>query len=141
MSSVRDVSALDQKIGEIAGLARNELVAEWIEVHGHPPPKGIKRGLLERDLAYRLQARASGDLKPATPKALVAIARGKFPGVEQTNKLGPGARLVRDWNGVTHSVDVVASGYIWNGKSYRSLSAIARAITGAQWSGPRFFGL
>ena len=141
MSLVRDASALDEKIGGVTSLSRDELVAEWTEAHGHPPPKGIKRALLERDLAYRLQARAFGDLKQATSKTLMRTALGTEPGVEKDKQLGPGARLVRDWNGVTHHVDVMEGGYLWNGKRYRSLSAIARAITGARWSGPRFFGL
>jgi hypothetical protein len=55
--------------------------------------------------------------------------------------LKPGARLLRDWNGRTHVVDVTDAGYQWNGETHRSLSAIARAITGARWSGPRFFGI
>jgi len=53
----------------------------------------------------------------------------------------PGTRFLRDWNGTTHVVDVTAAGYLWNGQTYRSLSAIAREITGARWSGPRFFGI
>ena len=141
MSLVRDASALDEKIGGVTSLSRDELVAEWTEAHGHPQPKGIKRALLERDLAYRLQAKAFRDLTPATSKALMKIALDTEPGVQQQQELRPGARLVRDWNGVTHHVDVIEGGYLWNGRRYRSLSAIARAITGARWSGPRFFGL
>ena len=56
-------------------------------------------------------------------------------------KLRSGGRLVREWNGVSHVVDVTDAGYLWRGERHRSLSAIARAITGAHWSGPRFFGL
>ena len=55
--------------------------------------------------------------------------------------LAPGTRLLREWNGRTHQVDVTDDGFVWNGETYRSLSAVARAITGARWSGPRFFGL
>lgn len=55
--------------------------------------------------------------------------------------LEPGTRLVREWNGSTHVVEVTERGFVWNGQAYRSLSAVARAITGARWSGPRFFGL
>ena len=60
---------------------------------------------------------------------------------KKMSRLAPGTRLVREWNGKTHHVDVVDSGFVWNGASHRSLSAIAREITGARWSGPRFFGL
>jgi hypothetical protein len=65
----------------------------------------------------------------------------KQPVPEQATKLAPGGRLLREWNGVTHLVEVTADGYRWNGSTHRSLSAIARGITGARWSGPRFFGL
>ena len=78
-------------------------------------------------------------LPPALARTLARIAGGK----DRTGrpKLRPGGRLVREWNGVTHVVDVVADGYLWRGTRYRSLSAVAREITGAHWSGPRFFGL
>jgi len=59
----------------------------------------------------------------------------------ERRRLVPGARLLRDWNGRTHAVDVTQDGYLYDGITYRSLSAIARRITGAHWSGPRFFGL
>ena len=66
---------------------------------------------------------------------------GRQSAVDAGPEAQPGARLIRDWNGSTHTVDVVEDGFVWNGERYRSLSAIARAITGARWSGPRFFGL
>ncbi len=59
----------------------------------------------------------------------------------QTTRIAPGMRLIREWNGSSHVVEVVDGGFVWNGKRYGSLSAIARAITGARWSGPRFFAL
>lgn len=77
------------------------------------------------------------------PRALLrALASA---GADETSRppprLRPGGRFIREWGGVSHVVDVTADGYLWQGRSYRSLSAIARAITGAHWSGPRFFGL
>lgn len=123
-------------------LSRAALVQHWLNSFGTAPPKGIKRGLLERACAWQLQAQAFGGLKAATRKALLAIADGGNPSGHQSGRsLKPGSRLVRQWRGVAHRVDVTASGFLWNGRSYASLSAVAFAITGAPRSGPLFFGL
>jgi hypothetical protein len=88
-----------------------------------------------------------GGLKPATRRYLLAVANGEtgeLSGVPTAHKPRipqRGARLVRQWHGKTHTVDAVEGGFLWNGDRYRSLSAVAREITGARWSGPRFFGL
>ena len=104
--------------------------------------EGISRGLLIRAIAYEMQAKRYGRLKPALDRRLRMIANGSVDGDSKaTPTLQPGARLVREWNGVSHVVEVIEGGFIWNGDRHRSLSAIARAITGARWSGPRFFGL
>ena len=135
---------LDQCLGAIADLSREELVERWIKTYKHPPPKGIKRGLLERSIAYQIQAKRFGRLKPELTKRLVAIAGDEGvtgSGASPTVELQPGTRLMREWHGKTHEVNVTQSGYDWQGDEYRSLSAVARAITGARWSGPRFFGL
>jgi hypothetical protein len=78
-------------------------------------------------------------LSVALQRKLASLATGKDRPVSP--KLRPGGRLIRAWNGVSHVVDITEEGYLWRGRRYRSLSAIARAITGAHWSGPRFFGL
>ncbi len=92
-----------------------------------------------------MQAKRYGGLKPATDRRLRMFANGTADGDHGGRKTAPklqsGARLVREWNGVNHVVEVIEGGYVWNGDRHRSLSAIARAITGARWSGPRFFGL
>ncbi len=89
-----------------------------------------------RIIAYELQARSEGGLSPALRRRLADLANGR------TNRtLGKGAQLVREWNGENHVVDVVEGGYRWRDQTYRSLSVVAEAITGAKWSGPRFFGL
>ena len=92
-----------------------------------------------------MQARVLGGLKPATGKALRAIANGKGGEKIKTRgaavRLKPGARLVREWRGRVHTVEVLDDGFAYRGESYRSLSAVAMAITGAKWSGPRFFAL
>ena len=92
-----------------------------------------------------MQAKKYGGLKPAVGRRLQKIANGLAVGdrvsVIAKPKLNDGARLVREWNGCTHVVEVVEGGFVWNGERHSSLSAIASAITGARWSGPRFFGL
>ena len=137
------MSGVDAEIDGLSDLPRAALVESWTEAHGHPPPRGCKRGLLERDHAWRLQARAHGGLKSATRKALLAIAsHGAAAAKDIRPRVAPGTRLVREWHGTTHHVEVIeGGGCVWNGKVYSSLSAVARAITGTHWSGPRFFGL
>jgi len=158
-------SNLEQEIGQLADLSRVELVERWHRIYRCPPPRGIKRGLLERAIAWHLQARHFGGLSPSTRRRLAEAAAGSgalggsaigkagasFPSnapaasvrqpVIPTASLTPGSRLIREWHGRGHSVDVIEGGFVFEGRSYTSLSAIAREITGARWSGPRFFGL
>ncbi len=99
----------------------------------------MTEGPLVRGIAYEMQARQLGGLTPAERKALGALARGRpnpSPGALKT-----GTRLYRSWRGVTQEILMLEGGYGWQGKSYASLSGVARAITGTRWSGPRFFGL
>ena len=134
----------EQEVGTLAGLPRTDLVERWQALYGADPPKGVSRPLLVRAVAYQMQAKRYGGLKPATVRQLRMIAAGQTEagrGNTDNVVLKPGARLVREWNSVTHVVEVVEDGFIWDGERHLSLSAIARAITGARWSGPRFFGL
>ena len=129
--------------GEIAALEtldRNALVDRWQDTYGKAPPPRLSRPLMIRALAYEIQVEAYGGLPPRTVRALKAALGpvGERPGSARPPSVG--ARLIREWNGVLHEVEVLADGYLWQGKRYRSLSAIARAITGVKWSGPRFFG-
>ncbi len=139
-------SSVEAQLDAIRDLDRDALVARWRSIYGQPPPKGISRRLLQRAAAYAVQARAYGGLKSKTRKILLRITDGDNGAAvtqQRTGKpaLNPGTRLLREWNGRTHQVDVTDEGFAWNGETYRSLSAVARAITGARWSGPRFFGL
>lgn len=136
-----------EALSAIAGLSRADLIAHWEAVYGRPPPKGISRRLLEYSAAYALQVKAHGGLKPARRRELTrpvgpdvteSVSRTP-PAAKQT--LSQGARLVREWHGRTHTVDVADDGFLYDGRCFGSLSEIARAITGARWSGPRFFGL
>jgi hypothetical protein len=133
-------SEVARKIADLAELDRENLIARWRAAYGAPPPRKLSRALMEKALAYEIQCAAFGGLSTATKRALRAAAASKS-GSTGARPLNPGARLVREWNGVVHEVDVTGDGYIWRGECYRSLTAIARTITGTKWSGPRFFGL
>jgi hypothetical protein len=129
---------------EIAGLAeldRAHLVARWRRLCGRPPPSKLSRAMLEKAIAYEIQCAAFGGLSASVKRALRTAASGKGGSSTVRRPVSPGARLVREWNGAVHEVDVVGDGYIWQGEAYRSLTAIAGRITGTKWSGPRFFGL
>jgi hypothetical protein len=124
-----------------------ELKQEWRTLFGtEPPPYG--RHMLEGRLAYRVQELAYGGLKPETVARLEALgdrlARGatlRQARREERDRPIAGTRLIREHQGVEHTVTVLRDGFEWQGRPYRSLSAVARAITGTRWNGPLFFGL
>ena len=95
---------------------------------------------LRQVLAFEVQSKQSGGLPHGFINRLNKQANGSKPKRSKVEPK-PGGRLLREWNGITHVVDIADDCYVWKGENYRSLSAIARAITGAHWSGPRFFGL
>lgn len=104
-------------------------------------PSRLRVQTLRRFLAYEIQARALGGLSPKEQRALKAIAGGKSTSEATSQVASSGTNLVREWNGRTYRVEVTDEGYVLDGTTYRSLSAIAKQITGTAWSGPRFFGL
>jgi len=129
--------------------ALNELTAQqlrdgWRRLYRGQPPR-LSRDLLIRTIAYRMQELAYGRLSKATQRKLAALTRElKVKGsvaVTPDLSLRPGARLVREWRGRTHTVVVTEGEFEYAGKTFPSLTKIALAITGAHWSGPRFFGL
>lgn len=126
-------------VAEIETMDRAALIAAWDEVFGTPVPKRLSIPFLRRFLAFELQARQSSGLPKGLVTKLARVARDNPSATSPALK--PGGRLIREWNGTTHVVDVVEGGFLWKGQRYASLSPIARAITGARWSGPRFFGL
>jgi hypothetical protein len=138
-------SDLEREIGALADFSRAELIERWQALYRNDPPKGLSRHLLIFAIAYRMQVKRYGGLKAAAKRKLEGSGGGDATQKESKSrasiKLPSGARLVREWNGVTHVVDVADGHFVWNGERHHSLSAIARAITGARWSGPRFFGL
>ena len=138
-------AGLPARLAALETMERDDLVAEWRRQFRVNPPDRIRRELLELAIAWKLQEKALGGLKKAVATELRGLAEalattGDIRRVK-TPKLKPGARLVREWGGATHEVTVVDGGYLWNGEVRKSLSAIAEEITGAHWSGPRFFGL
>ena len=125
----------------------HELKAQWRELFGTEPPP-FNRKYIESRLAYRVQEVAFGGLKPETVRRLrelgeqldggkVAIRKARL---DQDRPIA-GTRLIREWQGIEHTVTVLTEGYEHQGRPYKSLSAVARAITGTRWNGPLFFGL
>src|SRR5262249_58445381 len=113
----------------------------WRTVFRRKAPDHLPRHMLFRILAYRLQAERLGELDKETVRLLDRIASGGGNGLKQSRRLEPGSMLVREWDGAPQRVMVLDQGFAWNGSTYRSLSAVAFAMTGTRWSGPRFFGL
>lgn len=127
---------IEDSIRVIEQLDLDGLRSEWARHYGAPPPLRSVT-ILRLMLAWRLQADAHGGLDSDTRRALAKKGRIKAEGLE----LGVGARLTRQWQGRTHEVIVEADGFRWEGRTLRSLSAVATAIAGCRWNGPRFFGL
>ena len=142
-----DKAAIDivKSLVRLSELSNFELRGEWRRLHRTPPPMRLSRDLLIRGIIYQLQERAYGGLSKAAARKLEQAAAGpRSHGAAKPTQpisLRPGTRLVREWHGVTHTALIHADGIEWRGQHYRSLSVVARKITGARWSGPRFFGL
>lgn len=133
-----------EKLASLGRLTRPELVALWAKVFGEPLAVQAQKDFLIRTLAYRLQEQAHGGLSSATRKRLRKLAADAKDGLTptpNTPRIKPGTRLIRSWRADTHEVMVLEDGFTYRGKQYRSLSEIARLITGTRWSGPLFFGL
>lgn len=143
----RGETRIRAKITRLKAMDRDALCEKWWKVLKHPPPKGARNITLIRGVSYHAQEKVYGRLKPSTLKRLQKIARSHAgEGHRSSNnpppgKLHPGNQLIREWNGKTHTVLVTDDGFLWSGVTYTSLSSVAKAITGARWSGPRFFGL
>lgn len=136
--------AVQAEIATLHQLSAPALRARWATEFGRPAPGRVSRAVLIRAITWQIQARDYGGIRKATLRRLNAIATPEA----QSNaarrdavRLRPGTRLLRDWQGHTHTVEITEDGFIWQGQSYRSLSVIAHRITGTHWSGPRFFGL
>lgn len=111
----------------------------WQRLLGRPMPEGMRPGLAAECLAYERQVREQRGLSPAAEQALAALLESAP--TRRPRRMKPGTRLIRAWQGRTHTVTVGDLGFLYKGRTYRSLSVIAREITGTAWSGPAFFGL
>lgn len=134
----------EREIAELCDLPRPQLLERWRSINRAEPAKGTKTVLLRRALAYELQAKRWQGLGSAMRRRLRETTElpSATPDPAKTSQTPrPGDRLVREWNGQTYLVEVAENGFRLDGTVYRSLSAVARTITGARWSGPRFFGL
>lgn len=137
--------SLREQLEALETMSAAQLKEEWRRVMKCPPPAGFSVALLERAIAYELQARRLGRLAKSAERDLRRLARriasGEDVSASTEIRIKPGTRLVRDWGGSTHYVLVLEQGYSYADREYRSLSQVAAVITGARWSGPRFFGL
>ncbi|MCO6050480.1 DUF2924 domain-containing protein [Mesorhizobium sp. RP14(2022)] len=165
----RTASTVSDQLAKLDALSRDALAERWAAQFGCPPPPGVRRELLLHAAAFDVQTKHGSGLAPdarrmlkravagvaqktgrkevrvgldaAEGAVLSASSAATTLRMPERRTLSSGARLLRDWNGVTHVVDVVDNGFVFQGTRHRSLSAIAKLITGAHWSGPRFFGL
>lgn len=144
-ASTNSAPNLAAEIARIERLSISEVRKRWKALRRTEPPARLPPTLMRGALAYALQVDRFGGLSPEARRKLGRIAsrlqanpkaevlKGETP--------APGARLVRDWGGERHQVEIVKGGFAYRGKIYKSLSTIAEEITGAHWSGPRFFGI
>ena len=139
-----DIIEVERQIAELVDRPTQDLRVAWRELHRTGPPQGLSRDLLIRALAHRLQEQTHGGTSPAQRHRLQRLAREFEQGSRSSDPgivLTTGTTLVRQWRGRTHTVLVREDGFEYDGQHYRSLTVIAERITGAHWSGPRFFGL
>jgi len=138
------VSDYEQKLAGLDDMTPAQLRAEWRDCWRKPAPE-IGPDLLRRGIAWKKQSRIHGDLPPHVRReievVLSRLSAGKSAVDDERISLRPGTRLVRGWRGTMHQVVVLESGYEYQGRHYSSLTQVASAITGAHWSGPRFFDL
>src|SRR5918994_1302197 len=136
---------VEAEIVLLGGLSLEALRERWHALYGNPAPRSLRRDFLIRAVAYQLQVKAFGGLSAATKRKLREIAtaarEGRFDAAIVAPRVKPGTRLIRVWRGETHSVLVLEDGFEWKGTRYRSLSLIAKTITGTNWNGWTFFGV
>ena len=149
----------DCDLGDLERLSRSELRQLWRQQFGGQPPSSFGGDLLALAIAHARQERQYGGIPKSVARELDRLfdrailglsgsggQEGTHSGAHKRNGQSPkltrpGTILVREWQGTTHQVTVMADGFLWNGRAHNSLSGIARAITGTKWSGPRFFGM
>jgi hypothetical protein len=136
---------LAQELKDLETRGDDELKNRWRRLYGTNPPQKIHRSLLIAAVAHRIQESALGPLRSSVRRNLMQAANNPATSRPSPHHPSPrprtGTVLVRDWGGVIHQVTVLEDGIVLRGKRYKSLSEVARVITGSRWSGPLFFGL
>ena len=138
---------LEQELKDLETRGDDELKKRWRSLYGTNPPQKIHRSLLIAAIAHRTQENALGALKSSVRRHLMQVQAANNPTTSRASPHHPSLRpragtvLVRDWGGVTHQAKVLEDGILFRSKRYKSLSEVARIITGSRWSGPLFFGL
>ena len=137
--------AIRLRLGRFKSCSIAELKQQWRVLYKSEPPYRISRELLTRAVAYRIQEQVYGGLKPSTRRLLIHLAdearSGRPLRLEPVAAASAGSVLMREWHGATHEVRVLDRGVLYRRKRYRSLTEVAKLITGAHWNGPQFFGL
>ncbi len=136
--------AIQERLQALKQMDRDALVTYFEQVFNVPPPRRSRQTLLKLALGWHLQMQAQHQAKGKRPQTPIQHlkAMGKLlSGTNTTRTIFSGARLIREWKGVTHEVEVIDGGFRYQGQDFKSLSAIAKTITGTPWSGPVFFGL
>jgi len=140
-----DDAALEAEIARLPDLGHEELRERWKLLFGHPAPKSLRRKFLARAVAYQMQVAAYGGLSAATKRRLreigIAVRNGDRTGVLGGVQIKPGTHLIRQWQSTTYTVMVLDDEFAMGGRTYKSLSAVAKAITGTNWNGYVFFGI
>ena len=140
-----DDAALQAEIRRLPDLSLLELRNRWKLLFGHLAPKSLRRNFLARAVAYQMQIEAYGGLSAATKRRLREIAKavrnGDTNAAIGAGRIKPGTQMIRQWQNTTHTVTALAEGFEWQGRTYKSLSAVANAITGTNWNGFAFFGI
>jgi Protein of unknown function (DUF2924) len=146
MGARSDPGTVQSAIDRLADLPLDELKARFRQLKGVPLPKFMRRGLMTQAVAHAIREAAFGGLDRETQRRLDQLVRQIVPAGEKpppavVRRIKAGTRLLREWQGRVHEVMVAREGFVWQGATYRSLSQIARHITGTRWNGWVFFGL
>ena len=130
-----------KNLAELETLDREGLSDHWLELYSINPPKNLSVQMMQRFIAFEFQSKRSKGLTAKSKRKINQLQKPTELIKRKSNQLKAGAQILRDWNGVTHKIEVTDKGFLWKGEVYKSLTAIAKLITGTHWSGPRFFGL
>lgn len=130
-----------KNLAELETLDREALSAYWLELYSINPPKNLSVQMMQRFIAFDFQSKRSKGLTAKSKRKINQLQKPIKTTQIKSNQLKAGAQILRDWNGITHKIEVTDKGFLWKGADYKSLTQIAKLITGTHWSGPRFFGL